>query len=184
MSAFDNKYNYDDTIIRDSIASLLNEINNKIVIKNQISNESSKLIRIPFLYAMSGDERALQDAFSNWDDCIPDFIDGNHDPIPRGELQLTGVSIMSANLTSRYVRGYYNKEENGEMKRFNSYINSIPLQLNFSANILADTSIDTFKIVQSIISTFYRTISFSVAHNGFRIPTQVGFPDNFQINKQ
>jgi hypothetical protein len=72
----------------------------------------------------------------------------------------------------------------GELKQFNSYINSIPIQMNFSAEIMADTSIDSFKITQSIIGTLYRTLVFSVNFMGFRVPVQVGFPDNFNSTKQ
>ena len=182
--SFSHKYNADDSVIRASIVGLINELNNRIYFENIWSDNEKKTVRVPFFYAMSGDERFLQDYFSNWSDCAPDFIEGNTDPIPRGTIFLTGTSIMSANLTSRYVRGFYTKEIDGEMKRFSSYINSIPVQLNFSAEIIVDTVIDSFKIVESIFAVLYRTIVFSVNHNGFRIPTQAGFPDSYNSTKQ
>lgn len=184
MSDFNHKYNTDDALVRAAIVGLVNELNNKINYENVWENDSKKSVRVPFFYAMSGDERFLQDYFSNWSDCAPDFIEGNTDPIPRGTIFLSGVSILAANLTSRYVRGYYTKEIDGELKRFNSYINSIPLQLNFSAEILTDTTLDSFKIVQSAIAVLYRTLVFSINFKGFRIPTQVGFPDTYALNKQ
>ena len=182
--AFNHKYNTDDAIIRASIVGLVNELNNKIYFENVWSDTDRKIVRVPFFYAMSGDERFLQDYFSDWSDCAPDFIEGNTDPIPRGTIFLTGVSILSGNLTSRYVRGFYTKEVDGELKRFNSYINSIPIQLNFSAEILVDTTIDSFKIIQSIMSVLYRTLTFSVSFKGFRVPSQAGFPDSYATNKQ
>ena len=182
--AFSHKYNTDDVLIRACIVGLVNELNNRINYEQQWSDKETQIVKVPFFYAMSGDERFLQDYFSNWSDCAPDFIEGNTDPIPRGTIFLTGVSVLSGNLTSRFVRGYYNKEVDGELKRFNSYINSIPVQLNFSAEILVDTSIDTFKIVQSAIAVLYRTLVFNVNYKGFRIPTQAGFPDNYAIDKQ
>lgn len=182
--AFSHKYNTDDVLIRAAIVGLVNELNNRMYFYNTWEDDRKELVRVPFFYAMSGDERFLQDAFSNWNDCYPDFIEANTDPIPRGTLWLTGVSILSANLTSRYVRGFYTKEQEGELKQFNSYINSIPLQLNFSVEILVDTSIDTFKIMQSAISVLYRTLVFSVNYNGFRVPTQAGFPESYASNKQ
>jgi hypothetical protein len=182
--AFSHKYNTDDVLIRACIVGLVNELNNRINYEQQWSDKETQIVKVPFFYAMSGDERFLQDYFSNWSDCAPDFIEGNTDPIPRGTIFLTGVSVLSGNLTSRYVRGYYNKEVDGELKRFNSYINSIPVQLNFSAEILVDTSIDTFKIIQSAIGVLYRTLVFNVNYKGFRIPTQAGFPDNYNNDKQ
>lgn len=184
MSNFNNNYNLDNSIIRSSIVGLVNELNNRIQFENVWSNDKRETVKVPFFYAMSGDERFLQDAFSNWSDCYPDFIEGNADPIPRGSLTLSGISVMPGNLTSRYVRGYYTKEIDGELKRYNSTINSIPLQLNFDAKIMFDTMTDGFKIVQSCIEHLYRTLSFSITFGGFRVPTQAGFPDSFVLDKQ
>ena len=158
--AFNHKYNTDDAIIRACIVGLVNELNNRIAFENVWDDNRKTVVRVPFFYAMSGDERFLQDYFSNWSDCAPDFIEGNTDPIPRGTIFLSGVSVLASNLTSRYVRGFYTKEVDGELKRFNSYNNSIPIQLNFSAEIMADTTVDSFKITQSIIGTLYRTLVF------------------------
>jgi hypothetical protein len=182
--AFNHKYNNADTIIRGCIVGLVNEMNNRIHYQNVWEDTDSRLVRVPFFYAMSGDERFLQDYFSNWSDCAPDFIEGNYDIVPRGTIFLTGVSVLGSNLTSRFVRGYYHKEQEGELKRFNSYINSIPLQLNFSAEILVDTSIDSFKITESIIAVFYKTLVYNVAFKGFRVPTQAGFPEGYDLGKQ
>jgi len=182
--AFNHKYNTDDAIIRANIVGLVNELNNRIFYENVWEDDRKQTVRVPFFYAMSGDERFLQDYFTNWSDCAPNFIEGNTDPIPRGTLFLTGYSVLASNLTSRYVRGYYTKEVDGELKRFNSYINSIPIQMNFSAEILVDTTIDSFKIVQSITAYLYRTQTYSVNFKGFRVPTQVGFPDTYNIGKQ
>jgi hypothetical protein len=182
--AFHHKYNTDDVIIRACIVGLVNELNNKINFYNTWGDDDKRLVRVPFFYSMAGDERFLQDAFDNWNDCYPDFIEGNTDPIPRGTLTLQGTSIMSNNLTSRYVRGYYTKEVQGELKRYNSYINSIPIQLNFNAEIMCDTDIESFKIAQSCISVLYRTLVFSVNYDGFRVPTQAGFPESYDSDKQ
>lgn len=182
--SFSHKYNSDDVLIRAHIVGLVNELNNKINFENVWEDGRKETVKVPFFYAMSGDERFLQDYFSNWSDCAPNFIEGNTDPIPRGTIMLSGVSVLGSNLTSRYVRGYYTKEIDGELKRFNSYINSIPIQLNFSAEIIADTMTDIFKIVQSVIATFFRTVTFSINFKGFRIPIQAGFPESYSIDKQ
>jgi hypothetical protein len=183
--AFNHKYNTDDAIIRANIVGLVNELNDRIFFENVWEDGKKEIVRVPFFYAMSGDERFLQDYFSNWKYCAPDFIEGNTDPIPRGTIYLSGFSVLASNLTSRYVRGYYTKEtENGELKRFNSYINSIPIQMNFTGEILTDTSVDSFKIVQAITSYLYRTQVYNVNFMGFRVPTQVGFPDTYNVGKQ
>lgn len=181
--AFNHKYNSDDVLFRAAIIGLVNALNNTITFENVWSDSKRETVRVPFYYAMSGDERFVQDAYDNWNECFPDFIEGNTDPIPRGQISMTGLSVASAELTSRYVRGFYTKEVDGELKRHNSYINSIPIQMNFSAEILCDTNIDAFKITQSIMEKMYRTLVFNINFKGFRVPTQAGFPDNFTNDK-
>ena len=150
--AFNHSYNTDDSIIRANIVGLVNELNNLIKYDNIWGDSLKKEVRVPWFYAMSGDERFLQDYFSNWSDCAPDFIEGNTDPIPRGTIYMSGYSVMSSNLTSRYVRGYYTKEVEGELKRFNSYINSITDEF-----YSRDTSRHVYRFFQS--SSSYYTIS-------------------------
>ena len=182
--AFNHKYNTDDVLLRAAIIGLVNELNNKISFENTWSDEKVELVRVPFFYSMAGDERFLQDAFSNWSDCYPDFLDGNTDPIPRGTLTMTGNSILSNNLTSRYVRGNYTKEVDGELKQYNSYINSIPVHLSFTAEIMVDSDIDSFKIIESAMAELYKTLVFSIKYKGFRIPTVAGFPESYASSKQ
>lgn len=182
--AFLDKKNIDDSIIRANIVGLVNNLSNNIKFFNVWKNDELQEIRVPFFYAISGDEKILQDYFVTWSDCAPNFVEGNVDWIPRGMISLQGFSVRPEELTSRYVRGFYTKETNGELRRYNSYINSIPFQLDFQAEILSDTMIDIFKIIQSITEFLYRTQVFSVNFRGFRVPSQVGFPDNEGIEKQ
>ena len=182
VSGFSHKYNTDDVLIRSIIIGLINTLNNKIKITNIISDTERQTINVPFFYAFSGDERFIQDYFLSWSDCAP-ILEGNYDPIPRGSLELTGVNVQSTNMTSRFVRGYYTKEEAGELLRYNSYLNSIPLNLTFKVDILVDSTIDSFKITQEIIKVFYKTAVFRANFSGTVVPSQVGFSENYTVNK-
>jgi len=183
-TGFNHKYNTDDVLMRAVIIGLINEMNEKIFITNIISDSETKRINIPFYYAFSGDERFWQDYIQNWSDCIPNFIEGNYDRIPRGSLQLSGMNIVSANMTSRYVRGYFVREEEGTLKRYSSYINSIPMSFQFDVKILVDSTIDSFKITQELIKIFYKTMVFRVNYGGTVIPSQAGFPESYTNDKQ
>jgi hypothetical protein len=46
-----------------------------------------------------------------------------------------------------------------------------------------DTYLDSFKVEQALIETFYKTQVYSVSFRGFRIPCQVGFPEDYGLNK-
>jgi len=183
-SGFSHKYNTDDVLLRSVIVGLINSLNEQIYFNNIISDNETQLVRVPFYYAFSGDERFLQDYFSNWSDCAPNFVEGNYDPIPRGSLTLTGINILNTQQTSRFVRGFYLKEENGELLRYNSYLNSIPASLTFDVKILVDTVIDAFKINQEIIRVFYKTLVFRSNYAGVVVPSQAGFPENYNLEKQ
>lgn len=182
--AFNHTYNSDDSIQRSVIVGLANFLNDKIQFSNVWSDTDIKLVRVPFFYSFSGDERFIQDYATNWSDCMPNFIEGNYDYIPRGTFTLTGTNVLSGNLTSRFVRGYYTKVVDGELKRYNSYINSIPLSMTFNARVIVDSQLDIFRVTESLIENLYRTGVFRVNYRGFSVPTVVGFPDNYTSNKQ
>ena len=70
------------------------------------------------------------------------------------------------------------------MKAYSAYTTSIPLSMTFDVKLRADTLLDTFKIFQAVIQTFYKVFSFSVEFGGMRVPVQVGFPEQYQNDKQ
>jgi hypothetical protein len=55
--------------------------------------------------------------------------------------------------------------------------------MTFDVQITTDTNLDAFKIQQSIIEVFYKTQVYSVSFKGFRVPCQVGFPEDYGIEK-
>lgn len=182
-SGFNHKYNTDNVLIRTVIVGLINSLNEKIYFNNVKSDTEVQKVNVPFYYAFSGDERFMQDYFSDWGDCAPVMIEGNYDPIPRGSLTLTGTTILSGQLTSRFVRGTRVKEEEGQLNKYSSYLNSIPLNMTFSVSIIVDNVIDSFKITQELIRIFYKTLVFRVNYDGTVVPSQVGFPESYTNNK-
>lgn len=175
---------YDDSIIRSIIVGCINLLNENIKIYIKKSNDSKDLIEhsIPFYYSMSNDERFIQDYYTYWGDCAPKNIEGGLTQIPRGMIYANGISIKSSELTNRYVRGVYTKEEDGELKQYSSYINSIPIQVTFNSEIISDTINECLKIIESIISTFYKTQVFSIIYKGMRVPVQIGFPESYNYD--
>jgi hypothetical protein len=184
MGQFLHKYNTDNVHARAVIIGLVNLLNTKIQYDNVLSDTQIDTVTVPFFYSMTGDERFLQDYFLEWNECIhPKIADGNYDVIPRGVVQLTSNTINTAAMTHRFVRGSYVKEVNGQLQTFNAFINSIPLTMDFTVNIETDNNLDAFKIQQTIIETFYKTQVYSVSYKGFRVPCQVGFPEDYGVEK-
>lgn len=183
-SNFLHKYNTDNVHSRAVIVGLVNLLNTQVQYENVLSDTDIDVVTVPFFYSMTGDERFLQDYFLEWNDCVhPKTADGNYDVIPRGIVTLTANTINTSAMTHRFVRGSYAKEVNGQLQTFNAYLNPIPLSMTFDVVIEVDTNLDGFKIQQSIIETFYKTQVYSVSYKGFRVPCQVGFPEDYGLEK-
>lgn len=185
--SFLEKYNVDEVFLRGVIIGLLRSLNEKVTY-TQINEQQEILqIFIPFFYSMSGDESFLQDFYLNYFDCNGEspFAEGNYDVIPRGIVNLSGVDIQTGALTSGFVRTTYNVETiTGEMKALSAYTKSIPLSLSFDVTLRIDTLLDTFKVFQSVVSTFYKVYDYSFEYGGMKIPVQVGFPETYPNDKQ
>lgn len=181
------KYNVDEVFLRALIIGLLRSLNEKVTY-TQINQQQEVLqVYIPFFYSLSGDESFLQDFYLDYEDCDGQspFAEGNYDIVPRGVINLSGVNIDTSSLTSGFVRATYNQEDvEGNMKAYSAYTTSIPLAMTFDVKVRADTLLDTFKIFQSVIQIFYKVFSFSIEFGGMRIPVQVGFPEQYQNDKQ
>jgi hypothetical protein len=182
--AFNHKHNTDNVFSRAVIVGLVNLLNNKIQFVNVLSDTEQDVIEVPWFFNQAGDERFMQDYFTFWSDCVhPKLSDGNYDVIPRGNATLTGESINSSMLTHRFVRGKRVKEIDGQLHTFNGYLNSIPLTLSFDCTIKTDTHLDALKIQQTIRELFYKVQVFQTSYDGFRIPCQVGFPEDIGLEK-
>jgi len=178
------KYNRDDIHPRAVIVGLINMLNQEIFIVNTHSNEHQEIVEVPFYYSSTGDERYLQDYFLEWRDCVhPKFLDGNFDPIPRGVVNLSDLSINTGNLTQRWIRGNFSRIIDGKIQTYNAYLNSIPIDMTFDVAIRTDTITDSFKIMQAVLEVFYRVQIFNTTFKGLMIPCQVGFPESYPIEK-
>jgi len=187
--AFNQQYNTDNVLLRSVIVGLLDLLNTRLQI-NQVVDNVTTVIPVPFFYQKYGSERFLQDFFINFmkhpeESCNgPQIIEGGIEPVPRGILSLSGISVNSASLTSKFVRGTYNKEIDGEVKAFSSMLNIIPLALTFDVQIISNTLIESMKITQEAIGAFYKAAKFNVDYNGFMVPCQAGFSEDYQTEKQ
>ena len=182
--SFNEKWNFDNVLFRATTIGLLDFLNKKIYL-DMVPDKEIVQINVPFFYAMYGDERFLQDFFMKYgENCDgPVYAEGNTDVIPRGIVTMTSLAVNSASLTSKYVRGTYNKEVDGEIKAFSSFINIIPMSLVYDIELIAGTMLEAMKISQSIISTLYKSAKFNVDFHGFMVPCRIGFPQDYSIGK-
>jgi len=189
MSGFLERFNTDDVFIRSLILGLVRLLNDKVSYFQTNDKQEILEVHVPFIYSMAGDESFLKDNFVDVticdDDTLKRVAEGNYDVIPRGVVVFNTVNINPAGLTNKFVRNTYNKEdEKGNMKAFSSFVNNIPLNIDFSVRIRIDTLLDSFKIFQSLLGTFTKVDQFQFEFAGTRIPVQVGFPEQYENDKQ
>lgn len=181
---FLDRYNTDDVHMRAVLVGLIDLLNKNVVIEHVISDTESKRTPVPFYPAMANDERFMQDFYMYYSkDCDTEYAEGNYDPIPRGVVQLSTFTIDSASLTNKFVRGTFNKQENGQVRAYSDYVNVIPMRITYDVQIIAGSLLEAFKIVQEFVATFYKAATFQVSYKGFRVPCQVGFAQDYMIEK-
>lgn len=171
--------------VRSIIIGLLDLLNNKLQI-NQVIDKTSASIPVPFFYGRFGQERFLQDFFFKYQEGCdgPVYVEGGAEPVPRGSITMSSLSVNPAALTSKFTRGTYNKEVNGQVQAFNSMLNVIPITIQFNAEVICNTLLESLKISQAVIGTFYKAEKFEVDYAGFMVPCQAGFSEDFQTQKQ
>jgi hypothetical protein len=181
---FLEKYNTDNVFFRGIILGLLSKLNQVITYEQTDDNQEVSTIYIPFFYSMVGDEPFLQDFYLSYEDCDgkPAFAEGNYDVVPRGVLEMGAVRIDTGSATTKFVRGSYAKEvekDTGiEMVTYSSYFYPIPLNISINAKMKADTTLDAFKIQQSVLEILYKRFVYYFYYKGFRIPVQVSLDDS------
>ena len=194
MASYNLKYNNDDSVIRHLIVGLLADLNNKLYFYSQLDNDTRAVIDIPFYYSITGDDQFLRDQFlfstASGANCYPDagFADGNYDMVPRGIARLSGMSIDSGSLVNKRTVGSYTKlNQNGEMEGYVSEFEMIPITLSIDIEILISSTIDSFKVTESIIKTLYKSNAYNVEvghlnEGTYRLPSNYQMSDDYEMS--
>jgi len=195
MASYNLKFNHDDSVIRHVIIGLLADLNNKLVIYRQVDNNTRAQIDVPFYYSITGDDQFLRDQFlfatASGPNCYPDagFADGNYDVIPRGIVNLSSVAIDSGKLVNKRTVGNYTRmDENGAMQGYVAEFEMIPLNIGFDVEILVSSTLDAFKITESIVKTLYKSNYFNVEvghldEGTYRLSSYYAMSEDYDVQK-
>lgn len=194
MATYNQKFNKDDSVVRHIIIGLLSDLNNKLYIMRQISATERTIIDVPFYYAISGDENFMRDNFlfttGTDENCNPlGLADGNYDVVPRGVINMTGLSIDSSALVNKRNVGTYAKlADDGTMRSFSSEFQMIPVLVNFDVEIRVSSQLDTLKVAEMIIRTMYKSNHFNVEvghleDGTYRIASYYSLPEDYDIKR-
>lgn len=188
MSEFLRKRDVDNVFFRNTIAGLLGFLQDKLKIPKYVAKDKTITYDVlPFYYSFGGDERFLQDLFlqHTTDDYIDNKgVEGNIDVLPRGTVTLTGITVNASSLTNRFIEGEFIQEnEDGIIETYIAPINSIPINLTFNIEIFTASKVQSFKILEQILKTFYKMHSYNYIYNWQSIRAHIGFPEDQSVEQ-
>jgi len=182
MSAYNQEKNADNTILRYMIVALLAELKDKVYYYNQIDEDTLKKIAVPFFYSITGDGRFLMDNFL-YDAEAEGKAIGNYESVPRGILQLTGISIDSGNQTNKFARGEFVQEWEGILKTFSLETNFLPLKITFDCTVVCSSNLEMLKVTESLMSKLYKNNLFQVDLGMMRVQASFAVSEDYTQNR-
>lgn len=188
MSVYDLHFNKDDVTIRNIIIGLLATLHDNIFWYNQTGTriDQRRQIKVPFYFSTTGTERYLQDNFLNNIDFDPENLQAEafYNKIPRGIVDLTGISVEAQNIVNKYVRmNHQVQEEDGTLNTYNTEAFWVPIILSLDCKVYTDSILDQLKATESIITTFFKSKAYQVDVAYTRIPCLIVFPDDYTNEK-
>ena len=186
MSAFNNKFNFQDSNIRNIIIAICSEFTNKMDYKQYTDSNEYEIIKIPFYNSFTGSEDFLKDQFIS-DELVnsQQQIDGLYNVIPRGILIFNSLEIDSGSLVNRFVRTEIPKKVDETTYKMYSYETLIlPINLTFDVKILCSSWIEMLKILEfGLLKNFYKSTPFYVDYGGYRARGYINIPENEDLEK-
>jgi hypothetical protein len=182
MSAYNQEFNKDNTILRYMIVALLAELKDKVYYYNQIDEDTLKKIPVPFFYSITGDGRFLMDNFLYDAESNGKAI-GDYETVPRGIVQLTGISIDSGSQTNKFARGEFVQEWEGILKTFSLETNFLPLNLTFDCTVICSSNLEMLKVTETLMSKLYKNNLFQVDLGMMRVQGNFSVPEDYTQNR-
>jgi len=182
----DIRNNIDDVFLRNLLISLLYYLNNKIVI-NYVEDNKIRPYKIPFRLGNFKDERFLQDFYQREiynSLCSNSKTEGDYWSIPEGIVSLQNITMDPSQFSNRFKKTQRNKIniETGELTSVITNVNELKISISFDIEIICNTTIETFKVWEAFMNTFYKVGQFEFNYSGIIIYCGIGWSENTQIN--
>lgn len=184
MSVYDLHRNFDDNFFRNAIIGFLNVLHENVRWNMQLSTDfgNVQVVEVPFYFSTTGDERFLQDNFLN--DIVSDpeklKAEGPYNKIPRGIVELNGLSIDNSRISNKYIRVIRNYQETeNQLKAYSVEAFYVPMELQFSCTVHVSSMIDQLKCTSAAIEAFYKNKAFVVDLALYPIHMTVSFPESY-----
>lgn len=180
MSVYNLEYNKDDSVIRLICVAVLHELNEKLNYY-QLEDGVRQKKDVPFFYSLSGTERYLTDIFLKEDS---DKAQGTYEPVPRGVIRMSSMSIDSGALVNKFIRSEILEKMDGKLLPFSYETMIVPINISFDATIICNSYLELFKITESIIKNLYKNNPFTIDMDGqYNLKGVLGLPEDFDHEK-
>ena len=178
MSAYNQEFNKDNTILRYLVVGMLAELSKKVYYYNQVDEDTLKKIEVPFFYSVSGNERFLLDNFM-FDAEKAGKAVGDYEVVPRGIIQMNSMSINSDEQTNKFTRAEFVREYQGVLKTFSLMTNFLPITIGFGVTIICSNNLEMLKVTESVMSKLYKGTLFNCDLGMFRVNASMSVPEEF-----
>lgn len=182
MSAYNQEFNKDNTILRYLVVSMLAELSKKIYYYNQVDEDTLKKIEVPFFYSISGNERFLLDNFMYDTEAIDKAI-GDYEVVPRGIVQMNSMAIDSSAQTNKFTRAEFVREWNGILKTFSLETNFLPITMGFSVTLICSNNLEMLKVTESVMNKLYKSTLFSCDLGMMRVQASMSVPEDYSQDR-
>ena len=182
MSAYNQEFNKDNTILRYLVVGMLAELSKKVYYYNQVDEDTLKKIEVPFFYSISGNERFLLDNFMFDAEKAGKAI-GDYEVVPRGIIQMNSMSINSDEQTNKFTRAEFVREWDGVLKTFSLMTNFLPVTVGFGVTIICSNNLEMLKVTEAIMSKLYKGTLFNVDLGMFRVNASMSVPEDFSQDR-
>ena len=182
MSAYNQEYNKDNTILRYLVVSMLAELSKKVYYYNQVDEDTLKKIEVPFFYSISGNERFLLDNFMYDAEAAGKAI-GDYEVVPRGIVQMNSMAIDSSAQTNKFTRAEFVREWNGILKTFSLETNFLPITMGFGVTLICSNNLEMLKVTESVMNKLYKGTLFSCDLGMMRVQASMSVPEDYSQDR-
>lgn len=180
VQAFNEKFNFDDIIIRRIIAATLKEMNSLICFYQRTDANTLKRIDVPVMLSVSGSEQFLRDKFI-YELEGEDKAQLNYESVPRCVLKFSGIAIKTQENTNRYTQTRFVKEVYGTLRECMIKTEFVPVDLSFSAELVSSNVNEMFKLTECLVSRIYHNINaFTVDAGIFNMDAAISPVESYQ----
>ena len=173
MEKFDDLFNRDERFFSVLLKGALSWLNNNIVMYDKPINHFVFVTGSSYMYIESNGYE-----FS-WSETSGE--DWMYMQLPRCVVELGGIRIPTEELSSPFVRGFYERRDGDVIKGFNAQIRRLPIEMDITLRYEFGTFNESIIFIQEALDKLLFQKYFNIAYLGMIIKCSIEMPQDFNI---